>query len=150
MTTQKTSSSAKNVALAITLAALLPMLAGCTALGQSLADKWSVTYKVELSGGDTTSLESFEFLGKETSDAEPTVTKSTSKDAPALKTDAGSWVAETIVEATKEASVTVTPRAGTTVTCRILLDNTTELVSVVGKPGEPVTCRAETPKFPKK
>lgn len=150
MMTQQTRSYAKNIAVAITLAAFLPLLAGCSALGQSLADKWSVTYRVELSGGDTTSLESFEFLGKETAEAEPTITKSTSKGAPSLQTNAGSWSAETVVEATKEASITVTPRAGTTATCRILLDDTTELVSVTGKPGEPVTCSAETPKFPER
>lgn len=147
MTTQHTRTAGKTIAVAISLTALLPALVGCSALTQALADKWAVTYKIELTGQDTSSLESFEFLGKAESDSEPTVTKSTAKGAPSLEAAGGVWTTDTIVETTKEASVTAKPQAGTTATCRILLDGKDELLSVTGKPGESVTCSAKTPKF---
>lgn len=137
---------------AVLAGATLLSATGCGFVQKQTADSWSVTYEVEVQGADINVLEDVSYdeafsRGEESG----TVTKGevvTTNLATAK--NRAKWSTTAMVTAGSQASVTAKPLPGATATCRILLDETRELIAKTGRPGETVTCTVETPAFDKK
>lgn len=137
-------------AAAVAGVALLTSMTGCRAV--LAPDTWAVTYKVELSGKDTSALKQASYEENDGRGGESKIVQAESLTAKtdAAKPGVATWSQYANVTAEKKAGITATPAPGVTATCRILLDEKREIAVETGKPGEPVTCSVQTPAFEKK
>ncbi len=127
-------------------------LTGCDSFSKQTADAWAVTYEIEVQGTST------ELIGAVSYDKAPSRGEDSSSvtagDVSTTKLadskDSAVWKVEAQVTAQKRAAVTGTAQPGSIASCRILLDGVREISKNTAKPGEPVSCSADTPAFQKK
>lgn len=148
-----TASRIRPLALTLGAAALLIPLTGCSvidAIGRSSQDAWRLSYEVTTDGSASATLTDVSYLDAD-GRLEDAKTKSvgTVETTPVAGGTASKWKAESIVVVGKQTRVSATPPAGVRATCRVLLDDTQEIATATSEPGEPVTCKATAPEFPK-
>lgn len=154
-TKQPTAHKLRSLVGVLSLSALLGVsVAGCGAAdswNKQVADAWSVTYEVSVSGASTDSLHDITYLQSPGRGEEST---ETSLDSAATTSDPENskgalWQETVTITAEDEAGVAATVPKGATATCRILLDGVKEIQSKTVADGQRVECKVQTPAFSK-
>lgn len=129
------------------------LLTGCSLIDTAItsaADAWQLTYEVTTDSPDPVALSNLSYTDMKTrTSGQHTVALSDAETVSGATGAAPLWSAESIVIVGDPVSVTATPPADVRASCRILLDGTQEIAAETGEPGQPVTCAATAPPFPK-
>lgn len=154
-TKQPTAHKLRSLFRILSLTALVGVsVVGCGAVesrNKQIADAWSVTYEVSVSGASTSSLDNITYLESPGRGGEST---ENSLDSAATTPDPENptvalWQQTVTVTAEDEAGVAATVPKGATATCRILLDGVKEIQSKTVADGQRIECKVQTPAFSK-